>query len=319
MKKYQVFISSTYLDLKEERQAAVSAILKSGHIPAGMELFTAGDKNQWETIKSWIDESDIYMLILGGRYGSIEPVSGRCYTELEFDYALKCKKPLFSVVIKDELINDKVKVDINFIERENYQKWMDFKNKVTSYMVSFFNDEKDIRLAVLESLPELARRGNLSGWVSGNEVPDANGLVTEVGNLTSEISSLRKENEKLKERLKRNGNNNEDFELIENILKNRKYKFSEEMYNIPEDTEKSALQLMITYRGQLVKGVMENSTITPIFSHVLSNAFPLYITHGLAEMEKLTGTSRRRCILSKKGRDFLAYLDLKKMNKNLDT
>lgn len=65
MKKYQVFISSTYIDLKLERQAAVSAILKSGHIPAGMELFTAGDKNQWETIKSWIDESDIYMLILG--------------------------------------------------------------------------------------------------------------------------------------------------------------------------------------------------------------------------------------------------------------
>lgn len=38
-KKYQIFISSTYQDLKEERQAAVEAILKAGHIPAGMELF----------------------------------------------------------------------------------------------------------------------------------------------------------------------------------------------------------------------------------------------------------------------------------------
>jgi hypothetical protein len=50
-KKLQVFISSTYKDLRDERQAAVSAILKAGHIPAGMELFTSGDESQMETIK----------------------------------------------------------------------------------------------------------------------------------------------------------------------------------------------------------------------------------------------------------------------------
>lgn len=43
-KKLQVFISSTYKDLKSERQSAVEAILKSGHIPAGMELFSAGTR-----------------------------------------------------------------------------------------------------------------------------------------------------------------------------------------------------------------------------------------------------------------------------------
>jgi hypothetical protein len=55
-RKLQVFISSTYSDLKEERQAAVEAILKAGHIPAGMELFTAGDKSQMTTIERWIDD-----------------------------------------------------------------------------------------------------------------------------------------------------------------------------------------------------------------------------------------------------------------------
>ncbi|WP_447406827.1 DUF4062 domain-containing protein [Clostridium perfringens] len=67
-KKLQIFISSTYLDLQEEREAAVEAVLESKHIPAGMELFRAGNRSQLETIKKWIDESDIYMLILGGRY-----------------------------------------------------------------------------------------------------------------------------------------------------------------------------------------------------------------------------------------------------------
>jgi Domain of unknown function (DUF4062) len=75
-RKLQVFISSTYSDLKEERQAAVEAILKAGHIPAGMELFTAGNKSQMTTIERWIDESDVFMLILGGDMGrSSRPLS----------------------------------------------------------------------------------------------------------------------------------------------------------------------------------------------------------------------------------------------------
>jgi tetratricopeptide (TPR) repeat protein len=41
-RKLQIFVSSTYSDLKGERQAAVEAILRSGNIPAGMELFAAG-------------------------------------------------------------------------------------------------------------------------------------------------------------------------------------------------------------------------------------------------------------------------------------
>ena len=64
-KKLQVFVSSTFIDMKDERQAAVEAILQAGHIPAGMELFTAGNKSQWEVIKRWIKESDAFMLVLG--------------------------------------------------------------------------------------------------------------------------------------------------------------------------------------------------------------------------------------------------------------
>lgn len=108
-RRLQVFVSSTFTDLLDERQAAVAAILKSGHIPAGMELFNAGDKSQLDTIKSWIDESDVYMLILGGRYGSVEPVSGKSYTELEFDYAISKGKPVFAVVIAEDALELRVK------------------------------------------------------------------------------------------------------------------------------------------------------------------------------------------------------------------
>src|SRR5262245_53278462 len=108
-KKLQVFVSSTFSDLREERQAAVEAILSSGHIPAGMELFAAGDESQMTVIERWIDESDVYLLILGGRYGSIDKKSGKSYTQLEYEYALLKKKPLFAVVINDKALDKKVK------------------------------------------------------------------------------------------------------------------------------------------------------------------------------------------------------------------
>src|SRR5450759_3206039 len=105
-KKIQVFVSSTYSDLIKERQAAVEAILSAGHIPAGMELFAAGDESQMEAIKQWIDESDVFLLILGGRYGSIEPKSGKSYIHLEYEHALSKGKPLFACVIADAALQD---------------------------------------------------------------------------------------------------------------------------------------------------------------------------------------------------------------------
>ena len=107
-KKLQVFVSSTYTDLIEERQAAVEAILDAGHIPAGMELFKAGNESQLKTIYKWIDESDVYMLILGGRYGSVESKSGKSYTQLEYEYALNRNIPVFTVVLSKDFLTSKI-------------------------------------------------------------------------------------------------------------------------------------------------------------------------------------------------------------------
>jgi len=108
-KKFQIFVSSTYEDLVVERQAIVEAILMAGHIPAGMELFTAGDKSQLEVIRQWIKDSDVFMVILGGRYGSIEEGSGKSYVHLEYEYALEEGKPIFAAVMSDVCLDVKVK------------------------------------------------------------------------------------------------------------------------------------------------------------------------------------------------------------------
>ena len=72
-KKYQVFVSSTYVDLVPERQEIMNALLELDCIPAGMELFPAADEDQWSLIKGVIDECDYYIVVIGGRYGSLGP------------------------------------------------------------------------------------------------------------------------------------------------------------------------------------------------------------------------------------------------------
>jgi hypothetical protein len=87
-KRYQVFISSTYADLKEERSKVIQTIMELDCIPAGMEIFPAIDEEQFNFIKKIIDDCDYYLLIIGGRYGSISE-DGLSYTEKELIMLLK--------------------------------------------------------------------------------------------------------------------------------------------------------------------------------------------------------------------------------------
>jgi Domain of unknown function (DUF4062) len=71
--KYQIFVSSTYEDLKDERAEVIKACLNMGHIPVGMEMFNAADEEQWAVITRTIDQCDYYVVIVAHRYGSTTP------------------------------------------------------------------------------------------------------------------------------------------------------------------------------------------------------------------------------------------------------
>lgn len=250
-KKFQIFVSSTYIDLKEERQAAVEAILSAGHIPAGMELFSAGDESQMTVIKRWIDESDIYLLILGGRYGSIEPKSGKSYTHLEFEYALEQKKPLFSIVITPEALQSKVKImGVEAIEQQNQKELDKFKAIVTSNMVEFWNDKKDIQLAIFKTLSDFIYRKELIGWIRGD-----NNINTAL--LAEEIAKLTNENSELREKLQLLSSQNNalyfglEYEQLADMLKREKVTY--------DNSETNLLEFLLNFGKLYVKGVEPGS------------------------------------------------------------
>ena len=191
-KRLQVFVSSTYTDLKVERQAGVEAILSAGHIPAGMELFAAGDESQMEVIKQWINQSDVFLLILAGRYGSIDPKTGRSYIEVEYKYALEKGLALFSCVIEQPALDEKVRrLGPEARETEEADKLAEFRDLVQKKTVGFWNDEKDIQLSIHQTLGEFSRREDLEGWVRSSTQVNMPAVTDEITRLSRENSLLR--------------------------------------------------------------------------------------------------------------------------------
>lgn len=312
-RKLQVFVSSTFTDLKNERQAAVSAILKSGHIPAGMELFTAGDKSQMETIKKWIDESDVYMLILAGRYGSVEPSTNLSYTELEYDYAVEQGKPVFAVIMGDDALEKKVQDGggTALIEKENQKELKQFKEKVLTKMSSFFDDEKDIKLCVHESLSDFAQNRALKGWVSSDEIVDPTLLYEEIKALRDENASLKTELQKVRKPAQANGQDKtEEFTGLAKMLDGVEISIPDEVSG-GKGASATLFNIMYTTRDKLVNGVTNSmgSNATSIFLY--HNIAPKLTVHGLMENEKVAGVAYRRSFMTKKGLEFLAYCDRK--------
>lgn len=158
-KKYQIFISSPYKDLKVQRTKAIQAILNMGHLPSGMELFVAANEEQFEYIKRAIDDSDYYVLILGKCYGTISPATKKSYTEMEYEYAISKNKPILAF-LSDEDIN------LNFQDKniENIKK---LRNMVlnANRLVKFWKSDEDLIECIIISLNNAFANNPQSGWV----------------------------------------------------------------------------------------------------------------------------------------------------------
>jgi hypothetical protein len=191
-KRYQIFISSTYEDLKSARQKVLKTVLSLYHFPIGMEMFSADDPEQWETISQTIDRSDYYIVIIGHRYGS-ETSDGISYTEKEYEYAKEQQIPILAFVRN---INIATTPDQRDADPEKTAKLEAFIRKATqSKMCDFWETPEELGRQVAVALIKIFDRVPRIGWVRSDQAVSA--MVSE------EIASLSKENRELRDQLAR--------------------------------------------------------------------------------------------------------------------
>ena len=192
-KKYQVFISSTYEDLKEERDQAIKAVLEMGHIPLGMEMFSAGDEEQWQLIARQIEATDYYVVIVGHRYGS-ETDEGISYTEKEYDYAKECGVPTLGFVIDDKAYWPHDKTDNDASKKDKLDL---FKSKIKSKLIHFWSSKEDLHGKVSISLIKTMNTQPRIGWTRSDEAIGPE-ITKEISRLSTENANLRKDIDKLR-------------------------------------------------------------------------------------------------------------------------
>lgn len=195
--RYQIFLSSTFVDLAEERQKVSRAILEMGHFPSGMELFPAVNEEQFNFIKTVIDDCDYYVLIVGGRYGSMTD-EGISYTEMEYDYAKSKSKPILSFLHKDIGELPGKKIDLDNLARS---KLVAFKTKVSDRaLVKFWEGASELAGEVVMSLNHAIRQEPQVGWVRADTDQDP-ALIRKISEQEKILSEFRRSTYALKQEL----------------------------------------------------------------------------------------------------------------------
>ena len=185
-RKYQVFISSTFTDLRDERRSIMEVILAMGHIPAGMELFSAGNQEQWELIKERIEECDYYIVVIAQRYGSVTN-EGISYTRKEYEFARSIGIPLAGFILHPDVAK---LWPMHKCDPENATKLDEFKRLIQSLPIEYWTDAGDLKARCAVALPKLIRKNPRPGWISGDQGLDT-GLATELARLSAENEVLR--------------------------------------------------------------------------------------------------------------------------------
>jgi len=156
-----------------------------------MELFPAADEEQWQFIKRVISDCDYYILIIGGRYGSLTP-DGISYTEQEYEFAKSLGLKVIAFVHEQP---DEIPIGKSEIDAELREKLAAFRTTVASNrLVKFWKSASELPGLVALSLQKTMKLYPAVGWVRARAVTDDELLL--------DLNQLRKENEALKEQLR---------------------------------------------------------------------------------------------------------------------
>lgn len=236
--KYQVFVSSTYEDLTVERDTVIKAILEMGHIPVGMEMFSAADDEQWKIITRHIDESDYYCVLVAHRYGST--TGGISFTRKEYEYAVAQGLPVLGFVVDDSAGWPREKMDT---DPGLVAGLADFKELVKSRPVSFWRNADDLYGRVSIALSKAFTANPREGWIRASSASGPE-MARELTRLSAENATMRQEIDRLQRKL--SSDKTAEFDDLSRRLtlltKQLNYKYSQSDVGWSKSDELSYLQ-----------------------------------------------------------------------------
>jgi hypothetical protein len=273
--KYQVFVSSTYEDLKAERDEVMKAVLELGHIPVGMEMFSAADEDSWKIIARTIEASDYFVVLVAHRYGSVDE-KGLGYTEKEYDHATAQGVPTLGFVLSDSAAWPADRIERDEPLRRSLGA---FKAKVRGRYVSFWENSDDLYGKVSIALVKQIAANPRPGWIRADQTASSPQVM-------SELARLSKENAELRARLEAAGAQTQAtdaaatawrafFSLVSRYDSlplavidpvERQETFQEVMNQLHLDTIGSSTEEFVAEADRLVSGLLEQGRLGPDFA-----------------------------------------------------
>lgn len=209
-RRYQIFISSTFRDLDKQRKKAVEVIADWKHIPIALERFSAKDESDLEVITKVIADCQIYLLILGHRYGEIVPGQNISFTELEYNLAIENRLLVLILQMDPEEVKTKRSqldsgIDAERKEIENAERFRLFQGRIAAHHRQLWKTDGDFKYevarALANNLPDCDKRGFIlepedSLVVEATANPFMRDLVTELRGFETLYARISQEEQK---------------------------------------------------------------------------------------------------------------------------
>jgi O-acetyl-ADP-ribose deacetylase (regulator of RNase III) len=137
-----VFVSSTSADLKPHRQAVRDVINTLRLTFIGMEEFAPTAQAPTDLIRRKVNEGQVYLGILGMRYGYVDPGTGLSMTELEYRQAIASDKRI-CIFVMDQ--NAPILASMVEDDPIQFAKLIDFRGRIMkAHTCALFTDPADL-------------------------------------------------------------------------------------------------------------------------------------------------------------------------------
>lgn len=184
-KRYQVFISTSGMEMKPERSIMMQTLVSMGFFSWGLEQRTPISS---AISRRQIDDCDYVVFLLGSQYGELS-VSGMGYMHLDYLYAVSRQKPIVVFMHEHPHMRD---LCLRESKPERQEKFLQFRTQLQNEVEQVFTYRtlRDLELAVRFNMPQMLERYPVLGWVRPQ---NAQKLLDEIEQLKAKVASLETE------------------------------------------------------------------------------------------------------------------------------